>query len=115
MYTDRGDPAAYDYTKEGLTIDGAWHDLDLSAIVPVCAKAVLLKTLLRSAGVGDKIRYRLKGNINEINVCGCEALRANVDRTRLGITSIDTNRVMQYNADNVAWTTLSIVVRGWWR
>lgn len=114
MYVDRGDPAAYDKIKTDLTTDATWRDIDLSAIVPAGAKAVLLKTLVESAGVGDKIRYRQKGNSNEINVCGCEALRANVERTRLGITAIDASRVMQYNADNVAWTTLSIVVRGWW-
>jgi len=114
MYVDRGDPAAYDKVKTDLTIDGAWHDLDLSSIVPAGAKAVLLKTRLQSANPGDAIRYRLKGNTNEINVCGCEALRANVIRTRLGITSIDVNRVLEYNADNIAWTLLDIVVRGWW-
>lgn len=114
MYVDRGDPAAYDYAKEDLTIDGAWHDLNLSAIVPAGAKAILLKTRLQSANPGDAIRYRLKGNTNEINVCGCEALRANVIRTRLGITSIDANRVIEYNADNITWTLLNIVVRGWW-
>jgi len=114
MYVDRGDTAAYDYVKEDLTIDGAWHDLDLSSIVPAGAKAILLKTSLQSANPGDAIRYRKKGNTNEINVCGCEALRANVLRTRLGITSIDTNRVIEYNADDIAWTALDIVIRGWW-
>lgn len=114
MYVDRGDPAVYDKVKTDLTIDGAWHDLDLSSIIPAGAKAVLLKTRLQSANPGDAIRYRKNGNTNEINVCGCEALRANVIRTRLGITSIDVNRVLEYNADNIAWTLLDIVVRGWW-
>jgi len=114
MYIDRGDPAVYDKDKTDLTIDGAWHDLDLSSIVPAGAKAVLLKTRLQSANPGDAMRYRNNGNTNEINACGCEALRANVIRTRLGITSLDANRVIEYNADNIAWTLLDIVVRGWW-
>lgn len=114
MYVDRGDPAAYDFAVGDLTTDASWRDLDLSGIVPSGAKAVLLKTLLQSANPGDAIRYRLKGNSNTINACGCEALRANVARTRMGITSLDANRVIQYNADNIAWTSLSIVVRGWW-
>jgi len=114
MYVDRGDPAAYDYDKEDLEIDGAWHDLNLAALVPAGAKAVLLKTRLQSADPGDSIRYRQNGNTNEINVCGCEALRANVIRTRLGITAIDTNRVIEYNADDITWTLLDITVRGWW-
>jgi hypothetical protein len=114
MFVDRGDPAAVDKVKTDLTTDAAWNDLDLSAIVPAGAAAVLLKTRLQSADPGDKIRYRKKGNTNEINACGCEALRANVLRTRMGITAIDANRVIQYNADNIVWTQLDIVVRGWW-
>jgi len=114
MYVDRGDPAAMDYVKTDLTIDGAWHDLNLSAIVPAGAKAVLLRTSLQSGAATDKIRYRKNGNTNEINACGCESLRANVARTRLGVTAIDANRVIEYNADNIAWTTLELVVRGWW-
>lgn len=114
MYVDRGDPAANDYDVGDLTTDATWRDIDLSGIVPSGAKAILMKTTLKSGGATDKIRYRLKGNVNEINACGCESLRANVGRTRLGIVSIDANRVMQYNADNIAWTALSFVVRGWW-
>jgi len=114
MFVDRGDPAAFDYAKEDITTDATWRDLDLSAIVPAGAKAILLKTQLQSANPGDKIQYRKKGNSNEINTCGCEALRANVIRTRLGLTAIDANRVIQYNADDISWTTLNIVVRGWW-
>ncbi|GAH71411.1 unnamed protein product, partial [marine sediment metagenome] len=41
-FVDRGDPAAYDYAKEDLTIDGAWHDMDLSGIVSEFAKAVFI-------------------------------------------------------------------------
>lgn len=114
MYVDRGDPATVDFIKTDLTRDGAWHDLDLSSIVPAGAKAVLLRTRLKSANPGDAIRYRENGNVNDINACGCESLRANVLRTRLGLVAVDVNRVIEYNADNIAWTDLDIVVRGWW-
>lgn len=114
MYVDRGDPAAFDFDKTDLTTDGTWRDLDLSSIIPAGAKMALLKTELQSANAGDKVVYRQKGNSNEINACGCEALRANVARTRLGLVAVDVNRKIQYNADNLAWTTLNIVVRGWW-
>lgn len=115
MYVDRGDPAAYDYAKEDLVKDGTWHDLDLSAIVPVCAKAVHFVGHLEGAGVDWKIRFRKKGNVNEVNHGGMETIRANVERHRMMICSVDVNRVLQYNADNQAWTTLNLAVRGWWR
>lgn len=111
---DRGDPAAFDYLKAALTTDATWRDLDLSAIVPANAKYVLLRTSLESANPGDMIRYRENGNANEINICSCESLRANVERNRMVMVACDANRVIEYNADNIAWTTLSIVVRGWW-
>jgi len=37
MYVDRGDPAAYDYAKEDLDLDGAWHDLDLCPLFSISA------------------------------------------------------------------------------
>ena len=113
-YHDRGDPAVYDYDKDDLTKDGAWHDLDLSAIVP--AGAVLIKIVghVEGAGVDWKIWFRKKGNVNEINHGGMETLRANVERHRSATVTPDANRVIQYKADNVAWTTLDLAVRGWW-
>ena len=115
MYVDRGDPAAYDFAKEDLTIDGAWHDLDLSGIVPVCAKAVLLIGHVEGNAVDWKMNFREKGNVNEVNHADMETIRANVTRHRSLIVAVDTNRVIQYNADNEAWTHLDLAVRGWWR
>lgn len=115
MYADRGDPAAYDFDKDDFTKDGAWHDLDLSSIVPVCVKAVLLIGHVEGNGVDWTIMFRKKGNVNEVNHGGMETLRANVERCRMIICSVDTNRVLQYKADNQNWATLDLAVRGWWR
>lgn len=114
MYVDRGDPASYDYAKTDLTIDGAWHDLDLKAIVPAGAKAVLIVGHVEGNAVDWTIKFRKKGNTNEVNHGGMETLRAQVERCRMMICSIDANRVLEYNADNQAWTTLDLAVRGWW-
>ena len=115
MFEDRGDPAVYDYAKEDLTIDGAWHDLDLSSIVPKCAKAVFIIGHLLGPGADWKISFRKKGNVNEINHGGMETLRANVTRHRSSTVACDVNRVIQYKVDNQAWTTLDLAVRAWWR
>ena len=114
MFVDRGDPAAYDYAKEDLTIDGAWHDLDLSALVPAGAKAVLLIGHLEGNAIAWKINFRKNGNSNEINHCDMETIRANVTRHRSSIIALDANRVIEYNADNQAWANLYLCVRGWW-
>jgi len=114
MYVDRGDPAAVDYEKEDLTIDGAWHELDLSAIVPAGAKAVLFASRCEGNAVNWKICIRKKGNTNTVNQACLETIRANVTRYRTGTVAVDVNRKVEYNADNQAWTTLSLTVRGWW-
>jgi len=114
MFVDRGDPASYDYAKEDLTIDGAWHDLNLSSIVPAGAKAVFIIGHVEGADVDWAIMFRKKGNTNEVNHGGMETIRANVERHRSSIVAMDSNRVIQYKADNEAWTTLSLAVRAWW-
>jgi len=114
VYVDRGDPADYDYAKEDLTIDGAWHDMDLSAIVSEKAKAVFIIGHLEGAAVDWHIMFRKKGNVNEIVHGGMETLRAGVERHRSSIVALDDNRVIQYKIDDEAWTTLDLAVKGWW-
>lgn len=113
-FYDRGDPASFDKDVGDLTKDGAWHDWDVSAIVPVGAKAVLLCGHLEGAGTDWRIKFRKNGNTNEINHCGMETIRANVERHRTSIVACDANRVIEYNADNQAWVALSLAIRGWW-
>jgi len=114
VFVDRGDPAAYDYAKEDLTIDGAWHDMDLSHIVSEKAKAVFIIGHLQGNAVDWEIRFRKKGNVNEVVHGGMETIRANVERHRSSIVALDDDRVIQYRVDNQAWDTLDLAVKGWW-
>jgi len=114
VFVDRGDPAVYDYDKEDLTIDGAWHDMNLSTIVPEKAKAVFLVAHLMGNDIDWAIMFRKKGNVNEVVHGGMETIRANVERHRSSIVALDNNRVIQYKADNEPWATLSLAVKGWW-
>ena len=113
-YVDRGDPAAYDYTQATLTTDGTWRDLDLSGIVPAGAKAVSINLLLADDVAGSFFALRKNGNTNAflqtpfyIQVVG-----------RLSghtvTVACDTNRVIEYFASNLTWSTITIVVNGWW-
>ena len=113
-FHDRGDSAAYDFAVGDLTTDGAWNDLSLCDIVTVGAKAVLLMGHVQGNGTDWEIIFREKGNTNEINHGGMETLRANVERHRSAIVNLDNSRCIQYKADNEAWDTLNLAVRGWW-
>jgi len=113
-YVDRGDPAAYDYAKEDLTIDGAWHDLDLSGIVSEFAKAVFIIGHVQGAGVDWAIMFRKNGNANEVVHGGMETLRANIERHRSSIVALDADRKIEYKIDNENWDTLDLAIKGWW-
>lgn len=114
MFVDRGDPASYDFVKTDFTIDGAWHDLDLSLIVPKIARAVLLIGHVEGNGVDWTMQFKKYAQTNDINHGGMETLRANVERCRMMIVAMDKNQKVQYKADNENWTTLDLAVRGWW-
>lgn len=114
MFVDRGDPAAYDWAKTDLTTDGAWHDLDISSIVPKSAKAILIIGHLVGNGVDWTIRFKKYGQTNDINLGCMETIRAMVDRRRMMICAVDSNQKVQYKIDNKAWSTLELAIRGWW-
>jgi len=114
MYVDRGDPTAVDFAKEDLTLDGAWNTLDLSAIIPVTAKAVLMAGHVKGNSSNWVIDFKKGGQTNDFNHAGMNTLRANVARHRDIIVAVGAARTIEYCADNEAWDTLGLLVRGWW-
>lgn len=103
-YVDRGDPAEVDFTQADLTLDDAWHELDLSAIVPAAGAnhLVHLKALATIT-----IAFREVGNINTINVTP-EATGMHADSWVM----LDANRKIEYMTSAGMIGTLT--VRGWW-
>ena len=113
-YVDRGDPAAWDFTLAGLTTDDNWHDLDLSSIVPVGAIAVEFLILLADDIKDSRFFMRKNGNVNAFNII---QLRTQVANQILGgnvIIACDENRVVEYRASNLTWSSIDIIVKGWW-
>ena len=110
---ERGDPAAYDYTEAGLTMDNAWHNLDVSAIVvDTDASWVLLYVVLNDPNVGDNILFRKDGNANAIAAPGLIAKVANQDISAEILVPCSTSQVIEYKA-NAALASCDIVVMGW--
>ena len=110
---DRGDPAAYDKTEADLTMNNAWHDLDLSAIVvDTDASWILLYVVLNDPNVGDNLIFRKNGNANAIAAPGLIAQVANQDISAEILVPCDTGQVIEYKA-NAALASCDIVVMGW--
>lgn len=113
-FVDRGDPAAWDYTLNDFTRDAAWHDLDLSGIVPAGAKAIAVFMKIKSNVVGSNLRLRTNGNVNTSNLTELKTQVANVIISFDVVTIPDGNRVVEYYASLAVWTDISLIVKGWW-
>ena len=114
-FYDRGDPSSIDFTLSDFTTDEAWHDLDLSNIVPSGAKAVLLSLLIQDDKTLSWVMFRKNGNINEYNVSTRRTQIIDVFVDADIIVSCDVNRVIEYKTENTTFTRLELKVRGWWK
>ena len=114
MYVDRGDPIAFDFTVIDFTKDGTWRELDISAIIPVTAKAILMEFDIETVNREKHIRIRKYGNTNAINHQDIETFNGGIHQSGSVIVSVDYNRIIEYNIDNATWTELDMVIRGWW-
>lgn len=113
-FVDRGDPADHDYRTGDLTTDGAWHDMDLSGIVPAGARAVTLRVWLMDNLTAQAFVFRTNGNANAYNAAVVRLQAANTRISQDKIIALDANRVIEYFASNTVWNEYYITVKGWW-
>lgn len=113
-FVDRGDPAAYDWDLTDLTIDGAWHDLDLSGIVPAGAKSVLLSLYVKATAINKSLTLRKNGNVNTVNSAGIIPPVANVFYRNDSTVACDTDRKIEYAGSAGFFNAIYISVRNWW-
>lgn len=112
---DRGDVAAYDFTVATLTADDAWHDLDISGIVGIGRKLVIIESNLKDNAGGKTMLMRTKGNVNEINISPCGTVTADKTCSRNMILYTDTNGILQYKIESGVWAINDLVVRGYFK
>lgn len=113
IYIRRGDPAAWDKTIADFTRNGAWHDWDLSAIVPANAKGVILITRVSATVVNNSLQFRQNGNANAIVRSRNQTQVANVPLWDNPTVNLDANRIIEYNATAGNWTNLDAAVCAW--
>jgi len=112
-YIDRGDPAVLDL--DTFTCDGSWHELDLSAIIPAGAKAVLLRLTIRDDAVGSYLRFRKTGSANAINRSIIRTQVSMVYKNADMVVALDDNRKIEYSsAAGTTFVSSDLAVGGWW-
>ena len=111
----RGDIAAVDFSLSSLTTDGAYHNLDLSLIIPNGTVAVLLRVALVDDAAGSYILFRKKGDANAHRAMVVRSQVANVWTDADGIMPIGESKKLEYKASNLTFSDMLIVVKGWWK
>lgn len=107
---DRGDPVGEDFGEGDLTADEAFHDLDLSSIVPVGTKAVKFRWQIMCGFTNQYLAIRKKGNVGAMNLFQAKTQEANVANMGDGEVYVNTDRKAEYKLSNVAWTHIRIVI-----
>jgi len=113
VFVDRGDPTGYDFIASDHTVCGVWTDMDLSAIVPAGALAVLIKFGGYRADIVTNFQLRKKGNSNEYNVSTINMQVENVWVYADLIVPLPPSRIIQYKQYQV-WNESNLTVKGWW-
>jgi hypothetical protein len=113
FFHDRGDASGYDFIASALTMDGNWHDMDLSSIVAENAKAISLWVLVSDATAGKYIQFRKNGNAETLNKSRIYNISSASPNTQDIIVSCDSGVVIEYYASSPI-STVNIVIKGWW-
>jgi hypothetical protein len=107
------DPSSDDFSVGNFTADGQWHDLDLSSIVGVGRRLVLLCCVLSDDQISMAMQFRTKGNSNAYNVGMFNNQIANAAAYGNVIVLTDTSGVIQYYLTSNTYTAIYVRVRGW--
>lgn len=113
-FIDRGDPVIWDYGTGDFTPDDAWHELDLSSLVPEGAKEVSLRVVIEHSAVDKVLYFRKHGNVASNNIGGARTQVSMVIFEADTNVALDENRKIDYHLNSPAWIIVHLTVKGWW-
>jgi len=106
--------ATPDFTLANFTTDGTWKidGLDLSAIVPANAKAVVLKIEVDDDAAGSVFSVRKNATHLE-NTIDATVHRKDTPNKKVELVAIDSDRKLDYMGSNTTFTNINVSVLGW--
>jgi len=110
-YVDRGSAATVDFTTSDFTKDGNYHDLDLSALVPVGATFAYL-SVTAQPDAGGAVIIQAKGYAGHYNAIRLNGQSGQTDNA-IGFVKLDENRLIEYYVGPIAWSVIDVTVCGW--
>ena len=111
----RGSVSAWDKEGAGFVQDGAWHEWDLSAIVPDGAKAVMMRVALIDDTPGIQLAFRPAGETGANVRTKFYVQTAGVSYDTVAPVIVTSARKVDYLAINTTWDMIAAVVLGWWK
>lgn len=112
-FVDRGDPSQNDFTAGDFITDGNPHDLSLALIVPAGATAVHLAYQIKDDLIDKYLLFASTENMNLKNVLRARTQVANIFADIDGIITCDPYRDIVYQASNTTFTSIKVVIKGW--
>lgn len=113
-YVKRDDPAAPDFAIGDFIKDFAWHDLDLSSIVPEHAKKVQMELQVINTFIMKTVHFRPNGNTNTWVSSGVYTLVANNTHEVPIDVGLDEAQIIEYRCSALGWMAINLTVKGWW-
>lgn len=107
------DASSEDWTEADLTMDGNWHDLDLSAEVPVPNCFVLLKVHVADSTAGTYIAFRKNGYSGDDSISLVIVQNTSQWNYADVIVPCDKYTKIEYKV-SAAMDDIGITVAGWW-
>ncbi len=115
FFHNRGDPGFWDFILGNFTTDANWYDLDLSTIVPVGAKTILIHVQLTDNASASFVGFRKNGNSSIYNVAYAQTQVSGITNYISLIVPCDSGRIIEYQFSNTTFTAIKLTVGGWWK
>lgn len=104
---------AFDVSESSITTNGAWHDLDLSSIVPSDAKIIVISGFIQDDNTSQRFSVRQNGSTLDDTVRAQWTQAINVPIGFTFIVPCDANQIIEYNGSSATFTHIRLVVLGW--
>jgi hypothetical protein len=112
-YQSNGDGSTYAFTTSDFIADGGWYDLDLSALAPNGATAVIITVVANSGEQDATFRLKPGGHSNNINISTLTTPIIYQDWSNTMVVEMDSLRVIQYSASLCTWSKIDVSITGW--
>jgi len=112
LWVQRTGDVDYDKAIGDWTRDGAWHDWDLSSILPVGAKKVQIFVRAVTSGADILISFQKKGETGAVSSQQRYIDTNHTDCYFGYMVDVDANREIQYRVSAGAMTNLWAAIQG---